>query len=101
MKILRSTFRHMSCRTANDCRRVSNSQRGADNAPLTNFALIQALPRIAESAPAAGYLLEALMAGVAQGDPAAEARLSEFWKDAQLKSSIADGGVGDGSCLAP
>src|SRR6516162_1813941 len=50
----------------------------AGNAPLTNFALMQALPRIAESGPAAGYLLEALMAGVAQGDPAAKARLSAF-----------------------
>jgi enoyl-CoA hydratase/carnithine racemase len=57
---------------------VELAKRIAGNAPLTNFALIQALPRIAESAPAAGYLLEALMAGVAQGDPAAKARLSEF-----------------------
>ncbi len=54
------------------------AKRIAGNAPLTNFALIQALPRIAESAPAAGYLLEALMAGLAQGDPAAKARLGEF-----------------------
>jgi enoyl-CoA hydratase/carnithine racemase len=50
----------------------------AANAPLTNFALLQALPRIAESGPAAGYLLEALMAGVAQGDPAAKERLKAF-----------------------
>jgi (methylthio)acryloyl-CoA hydratase len=57
---------------------VELAKRIAGNAPLTNFALIQALPRIAESAPAAGYLLEALMAGIAQGDPAAKARLSEF-----------------------
>src|ERR1700722_16959736 len=57
---------------------VELAKRIAGNAPLTNFALIQALPRIAESAPAAGYLLEALMAGLAQGDPAAKARLSEF-----------------------
>lgn len=54
------------------------ARRIAGNAPLTNFALVQALPRIAESGPAAGYLLEALMAGVAQGDPAAKARLSAF-----------------------
>jgi (methylthio)acryloyl-CoA hydratase len=52
----------------------------AGNAPLTNFALIQALPRIAESGAEAGYLLEALMAGVAQGDVAAKERLQSFLK---------------------
>ena len=57
---------------------VELAKKIAGNASLTNFALMQVLPRIAESAPAAGYLLEALMAGVAQGDPAAKARLSEF-----------------------
>ena len=50
----------------------------AANTPLTNFALLHALPRIAESGPAAGYLLEALMAGVAQGDAEAKARLTAF-----------------------
>jgi enoyl-CoA hydratase/carnithine racemase len=57
---------------------IELAKKIAGNASLTNFALMQVLPRIAESAPAAGYLLEALMAGVAQGDPAAKARLSEF-----------------------
>ena len=57
---------------------IEIAKKIAGNAPLTNFALVQALPRIAESGPAAGYLLEALMAGVAQGDPAAKARLSAF-----------------------
>ena len=50
----------------------------AENTPLTNFALMQALPRIADSGPAAGYLLEALMAGVAQGDAGAKERLTAF-----------------------
>lgn len=50
----------------------------AGNAPLTNFALVHALPRIVESGPAAGYLLEALMVGIAQGDPEAKARLNAF-----------------------
>jgi enoyl-CoA hydratase/carnithine racemase len=50
----------------------------AGNVPLTNFALIQALPRIAESGAEAGYLLEALMAGVAQGDVEAKERLHAF-----------------------
>jgi enoyl-CoA hydratase/carnithine racemase len=50
----------------------------AANAPLTNFAVIQALPRIAGSDPAAGYLTESLMAALAQGSDAARARLRAF-----------------------
>jgi (methylthio)acryloyl-CoA hydratase len=38
---------------------VELAKRIAGNAPLTNFAVMQVLPRISESAPAAGYLLEA------------------------------------------
>ena len=47
----------------------------AGNAPLTNFAVMHALPRIARSDPAAGYAAEALMAAIAQGDGEAKARL--------------------------
>ena len=50
----------------------------AGNAPLTNFAVIQALPRIAESDPRIGYLMESLMAAVAQGDGEAKARVNAF-----------------------
>jgi enoyl-CoA hydratase/carnithine racemase len=50
----------------------------AGNAPLTNFAVIQALPRIAEMDPASGYEVEALMSAIAQADPEAKARLKEF-----------------------
>jgi len=54
------------------------AQRIAANAPLTNFAVMQALPRIAESDPASGYAMEALMAAIAQAAPEAKARLREF-----------------------
>ncbi len=54
------------------------AQRIASNAPLTNFAVMQALPRIAESDPASGYAMEALMSAIAQADPEAKARLREF-----------------------
>jgi enoyl-CoA hydratase/carnithine racemase len=50
----------------------------AGNAPLTNFAVMQALPRIAEMDPASGYEVEALMSAIAQADPEAKARLKEF-----------------------
>jgi enoyl-CoA hydratase/carnithine racemase len=48
------------------------------NAPMTNFAVIHALPRIAESDPAAGYLTESLMASIAQGDEEAKRRIRDF-----------------------
>lgn len=54
------------------------ARRIADNAPVTNFAVLQALPRIAESSPSQGYLLEALMAAVAGGSSEAKARMSAF-----------------------
>ena len=50
----------------------------ASNATITNFALIQVLPRIAEQDRAGGYLSEALMAGIAQGEPDAKARVRAF-----------------------
>ena len=50
----------------------------AANAPITNFAVLQALPRIAESSPSQGYLLEALMAAVAGGSDEAKSRMSAF-----------------------
>ncbi|THD42027.1 MAG: crotonase/enoyl-CoA hydratase family protein [Bradyrhizobium sp.] len=50
----------------------------AGNAPLTNFAVIQALPRIADSDPRVGYLMESLVASIAQGDDEAKARMKAF-----------------------
>jgi len=54
------------------------AQRIAANAPLTNFAVMQALPRIAAMDPASGYAIEALMSAIAQADPDAKARLKDF-----------------------
>ena len=50
----------------------------AGNAGRTNFALIQALPRIADGDRAAGYLMEALMSSIAQDDAEAKSRLRAF-----------------------
>jgi enoyl-CoA hydratase/carnithine racemase len=50
----------------------------AANAWLTNFGVIQALPRIAEQDPASGYVMEALMAAVAGGGEEAKARVKAF-----------------------
>jgi enoyl-CoA hydratase/carnithine racemase len=54
------------------------AQRIAGNAPQTNFAVVQALPRIAEANPREGYLLEALMASVTQSTDDAKARMADF-----------------------
>jgi (methylthio)acryloyl-CoA hydratase len=50
----------------------------AGNAPLSNFAVIQALPRIAELPPNEGLFMESLVAAMAQGDPAAKQRMRDF-----------------------
>src|SRR5262249_39556090 len=54
------------------------ARRIAGNAPLTNFAVMHVLPRIAESDPASGFLSEALMAAIAQDDEEAKTRLKAF-----------------------
>ncbi|WP_103338252.1 crotonase/enoyl-CoA hydratase family protein [Amycolatopsis sp. CA-126428] len=50
----------------------------ASNSSITNFAVLQALPRIAEANPAEGYLMEALMAAVASGSTEAKERMQAF-----------------------
>jgi enoyl-CoA hydratase/carnithine racemase len=57
---------------------IALAERIAENAPLTNFAILQALPRIAESGREEGLLTEALMAAIAQGDPEAKRRIEDF-----------------------
>lgn len=54
------------------------ARKCAANAPLTNFAVIQALPRIAEADPRAGFLTEALMSSIAQADREAKGRVRAF-----------------------
>lgn len=50
----------------------------AGNAPLTNFAVLQALPMIAEANPQTGLLMKSLMATVAQSDKEAKRRIRAF-----------------------
>jgi len=50
----------------------------AGNAPLSNYAIVQALPRIAELAPTEGLFLESLISSIAQGDDAAKQRVRAF-----------------------
>jgi enoyl-CoA hydratase/carnithine racemase len=59
-------------------RGMALAQKISTNAPLSNFAVIQALPRIAELPPSEGLFVESLVAAIAQGDPAAKERIRAF-----------------------
>jgi enoyl-CoA hydratase/carnithine racemase len=50
----------------------------ARNSPISNYAVIHALPRIAQAAPDTGLLLESLMAAVAQSSSEAKDRMDAF-----------------------
>jgi enoyl-CoA hydratase/carnithine racemase len=54
------------------------AKRIATNSPTTNFAVMHALPRIAEQDRASGYLMESMMAAIAQGNDEAKKRIKDF-----------------------
>jgi enoyl-CoA hydratase/carnithine racemase len=54
------------------------AEKVAANAPLSNFAVVHALPRIAEMGQDEGLFTESLMAAIAQGDDAAKGRMRAF-----------------------
>jgi len=54
------------------------AQKIAGNAPLSNYAITQALPRIADLSASDGLFMETLMASIAQGDEAAKERVRAF-----------------------
>lgn len=66
------------------------ARRICGNAPLTNFAVIQALPRIADSDPRVGYLMESLVSAVAQGDREAKTRVRAFLEKRAAKVTRPD-----------
>jgi enoyl-CoA hydratase/carnithine racemase len=57
---------------------IQLAERIAANATLTNFAVVQALPRIARADPDTGLLMESLMAALVFGDGAAQKRIADF-----------------------
>jgi enoyl-CoA hydratase/carnithine racemase len=66
---------------------IELARRAAQNAPLTNFALINALPRIVEANSESGFLMEALMSSIASSDPEAQARLEAFFQKRAPKAT--------------
>ena len=57
---------------------IELAKRIATNSPTTNFAIMQALPRIAEQDRASGYLMESMTAAIAQGNEEAKKRIKDF-----------------------
>lgn len=59
-------------------RALELAQRIAQNAPLSNYAVTHALPRIADQSQSEGLFTESLMAAVAESTPDAKDRLRAF-----------------------
>ena len=57
---------------------IELARRIAANTPMTNYALTQVLPRIAEQSTDHGLLTESLVAAIAQSAPEAKQRLADF-----------------------
>ena len=57
----------------------------ATNAPLSNYAITQALPRIADLSASDGLFMETLMSSIAQGDEAAKERVRAFLEKRSTK----------------
>jgi len=57
---------------------VALAGRIAQNAPMSNFAVMHALPRIADQSQSEGLFTESLMAAVAESTPEAQTRLRAF-----------------------
>src|SRR5436309_3967038 len=59
-------------------RAMALAQKIAANAPLSNFSVMQALPRIADQSQSDGLFTESLMAAIAQADDQAKQRMRDF-----------------------
>jgi len=69
---------------------IELATRIASNARMTNFALMHALPRIAEQPADHGLFTEALMASIAQSAPEAKERVQAFLQGKAAKVKKAD-----------
>lgn len=59
-------------------RAMELAERVIQNAPMSNYAITHALPRIAEQAADHGYLTEALVTAITQSAPEAKQRVNDF-----------------------
>jgi (methylthio)acryloyl-CoA hydratase len=73
-------------------RALELAERIAKNSPVTNFAVMHALPRIAEMGPQEGLFVESLMAAIAQGTDEAKDLLRQFLEGRAAKVTSNNGG---------
>ncbi len=66
---------------------LSLAEKIAGNAPLSNFAITQALPRIADMPAEKGLFVESLMAAIAESDEGAKERVRAFLEKRAAKVS--------------
>ncbi|OGB08315.1 MAG: enoyl-CoA hydratase [Burkholderiales bacterium RIFCSPHIGHO2_12_FULL_61_11] len=71
------------------------AERIAGNAPLSNFAIMQALPLIAEQPMSHGLMTEALMAAITQNAPEAKDRVNAFLDKRAAKIGAPDPKTGE------
>jgi len=71
-------------------RALELAERIARNSPVSNFAVLQALPRIAEMGPNEGLFVEALMAAITQSSEESKERLQDFLAGRAAKVVSAD-----------
>jgi enoyl-CoA hydratase/carnithine racemase len=64
------------------------ARRIASNAPMSNFAIMHALPRIGEAPRDIGYLTEALVSAIASSDPEARTRVNDFLQKRAAKVDV-------------
>jgi len=64
------------------------ARRIASNAPLSNYAITNVLPHIAEQPMANGLMTEALIAAITQGAPEAKERVNAFLQKRAAKVSL-------------
>jgi (methylthio)acryloyl-CoA hydratase len=68
------------------------AEKIAANPPLSNFAVLQALPRIARAEPDSAFLTESLMAALTIVDDDAKGRLESFFRNRAAKVAHSAGG---------
>ena len=68
-------------------RALALAHKIAGNAPLSNYAITQALPRIADLSASDGLFMESLISSIAQGDEAAKERVRAFLEKRAAKVS--------------
>ena len=77
----RSAADAVQYRTANGeglAKGIALARKMAGNAPMSAFAVMHALPRIAEQSADHGFFTEAMMAAIAQSAPEAKERVKAF-----------------------